>query len=88
MLLAPRLAKADDEASALATFNRAVASADPRQVQAAFEQNHTNPPSKAEMEKMMKTMVDAAMDVMDQASQFEKHFPQSKQLVQVHNSMV
>jgi peroxiredoxin len=88
MLLAPRSAKADDEASALATFNRSVATADPHQVQAAFEQGHTNPPSKEEMEKLMKTMVDAAMEVMDQASQFEKQFPQSKQLVQVHESMV
>ena len=36
----------------------------------------------------MMTMVDAAVDVMDQVAQFEKQFPQSKQLAQVHNSLV
>jgi peroxiredoxin len=88
MLLASRSARADDEASALATFNHSIAAADPRQAEAAFKRDHVDPPSKAEMEKFVKTVVDAAIDAMDQASQFKKHFPQSEQLNQVHNSLV
>jgi peroxiredoxin len=85
-LLEVRSAKADDEAFALASFNRSVQSADPRQAQVAFEQSHTNPPTKEEMDQILKTLVDAAVDVMDQAGRFEKNFPQSKQLRDVRFS--
>ena len=85
-LLSPT-ARADEEASALAAFNHSVQSADPRQAEIAFKQDHANPPTKEEMEKFVKTVVDAAMTAMDQASQFEKQFPHSKQLLQVRESL-
>jgi peroxiredoxin len=88
IFLLPGLAKADDESSALEKFNRSVQSADPRQVEASLKQNRTNPPSKDEVEKIVNAMADAAVDVVDEAAQFRKNFPQSKQLAQVHASMV
>jgi len=87
-LWVPYLAKADDEASALEKFNRTVQAADPARARAAFERSSTNLPTKEEMDRMVKGMVDAAVDVMDQAGQFEKRFPQSTQRVQVHDSLV
>jgi peroxiredoxin len=84
----PYLAKADDEALALEKFNRAVQAADPARVRAEFERSNTNMPTKEEMNKLVTGMVDATMDVMDQAGQFEKQFPQSKQLVGIQGSMI
>jgi peroxiredoxin len=87
MFLASRPAKADDETSTLAGFNQALQAADAGLVEAAYKKTNTNQPSKEQVEKFVTTIVGSAMDAMDREMQFEKHFPESKQIGRVRESL-
>jgi len=88
LLLPPRVILAHDENSRLAAFNRAVQAADPDSAEESFKKDHPNPPTKQEVEKVVAALVNSALDAMDQAAAFQKHFPQSKELAGVGNSLV
>jgi thiol-disulfide isomerase/thioredoxin len=88
LLLCPRVILADDENPSLAAFNRAVQAADPGQAEESFKRDHPDPPSKADVGKLVTTIVNAAMSAMDLASDFQKHYPQSKQPAGIDDSLV
>jgi peroxiredoxin len=67
---------ADDEASAWASFQAQVQAANPRLVQETFQRSHTNSPSPQEFAKITAGLSAAETAVMDQAGEFQKHFPQ------------
>lgn len=88
LLFSPRVVLANDENSALAALKRAIQAADPKRTEEAIEKDHQNPPSKKEVEGMVATIVNAAISVMDQTAEFEKHFPQSKELAGNRDALV
>jgi peroxiredoxin len=88
LLLSPCVVFAGDENSAVAALKRAIQAADPNRAEEAIEKDHQNPPSKKEVEGMVETIVNAAISVMDQTAEFEKHFPQSKELAGNRDSLV
>lgn len=75
--LAASQAWANDEASAWGNFQAQVQAADPNLAQEAFLRSHTNSPSPQEIAQLMAGISTAEMGVMDQASEFQKQFPQS-----------
>lgn len=88
LLFSPYIVLADDEDSALAAIKQAIQAADPERAKKAFEKDHQNPPSKKEVEEMVATIVNAAISVMDQTAEFEKHFPQSKEVAANRDSLI
>jgi peroxiredoxin len=79
---------ADNENSAFADFQGYVRAADPRVVEDEFKRNHSNPPSKQEADQIVEEITSAAIAVMDKAAEFEKRFPQSKQIYEIRQSLV
>jgi thiol-disulfide isomerase/thioredoxin len=88
LLFFPGVILANDEDAALAALKHAIQEADPKLAQEAFQKDHQSPPSKQESEKIVATIVNAAISVMDQTAEFEKHFPQSKEFAGNRDSLV
>jgi len=78
----------DDELSAYESFQRFVQSADPKLSEEAFNRDHSAPPTKKEAEKLVITLTQAAMAVVDQAQDFENRYPQSARRSDVRQSAI
>ena len=78
---------AEDEASAWANFQAQTQAANPRLVQETFQRNHTNSPSAEEVTQIMTGLSAAETALMDQASAFQKHYPQSAHRDEVRQAL-
>jgi hypothetical protein len=87
LLGSPRVAWADDENTRLASFNLALQAADIQQVVKTLEKTHPNPPTQEEVANLATTVINAALSALDQAAQFQKDFPHSKQLDRMSGSL-
>ncbi len=88
LLFLPQVAPAADEDASLAALKRTVLAASPRLVEESYKRDHADPPTKEEADKMVAIIINAAISVMDQAAEFEKDFPQSRNMPAVRGALV
>ena len=76
---------ANDERSDFEEFQRLVRVSDFRAIQEASKGEHSELSAEQQREEFQKKVTESALSVMVRAAQFEKSYPQSQQLRQVHD---
>src|SRR5688572_18210314 len=87
-LLPTRARAAEDDRAALAEFQRLAKAADFKQAETAFKAAHPAPPTKQDVDSLVRTLVSSALHVMDEARRFQKRYPESPLLAEVERGTI
>jgi len=83
LLVSASVLMGSDESSAFNDFQRLLQAFDPNAILKAVNEDHSGSPAEQKREQFERKVTDSALAVMDQAADFERHYPQSQQLRQV-----
>ena len=83
LLVSASVLMGSDESSAFNDFQRLLQAFDPNAILKADNEVHSGSPAEQKREQSERKVTDSALAVMDQAADFERHYPQSQQLRQV-----
>lgn len=76
-----------DEGSMFDDFQRLVQASEPRAMQETVKDDHSGSSAAQQRERFERKVTDAALAVLDRAAEFEKSYPRSLRLRQVHDAV-